>query len=124
MTTMRYTEDHEWIRTEPDGTATIGITTYAQDTLGDIVFVELPEVGKSMAQGEVACVVESVKAAADVKMPVTGTVTAVNTTLATDPGLVNRDAMTEGWFMKIKPADSAAIDALMDQKTYFALTGQ
>ena len=124
MATTRYTADHAWIRAEANGTATMGITAYGQDALGDVVFVELPEVGKAMTQGDVACVVESVKAAADVKMPVTGTVTAVNPALTTDPGLVNRDAMGDGWFMKIKPADAAEIEALMDQTTYFALVEQ
>jgi len=124
MTMIRYTEDHEWIRTETDGTATVGITGYAQDALGDIVFVELPEVGRSVNRGDVVCVVESVKAAADVKMPIGGIVTAVNSALVDDPGTVNRDPMNEGWFIKVRPADPRATEALMGEAAYLALTGQ
>jgi glycine cleavage system H protein len=121
MTTMHYTEDHEWVRTEPDGTATIGITDHAQDALGDIVFIEMPEVGRQFAKGDAACVVESVKAAADVKMPLAGTVVAVNTALPDDPSKVNTDPLNEGWFLRIKPDDAADIDALMDDAAYAAL---
>jgi len=123
MTTTRYTEDHEWVRLEADGSATVGITDHAQDALGDVVYVELPEVGASFAQGDAAAVVESVKAAADVKMPVAGEVLAVNTALADDPAQVNSDPMGAAWFMKIKPAQAGDIDALMDEAAYKVLTG-
>lgn len=121
MTTIRYTDDHEWIRLEVDGSATIGITDHAQDALGDVVFIELPEVGKHFAKGDAACVVESVKAAADVKMPVAGSVTEVNGTITDDPALVNSDPMVSGWFMKIKPDNIADLDGLMDEAAYKAL---
>lgn len=121
MTTLHYTEDHEWIRVEADGTATIGITDHAQDALGDIVFIELPEVDRHFAKGDPACVVESVKAAADVKMPMGGTVVAVNDALPDDPAKVNTDPMNDGWFLRIRPDDPSQIDALMDDATYAAL---
>lgn len=121
MTTIRYTEDHEWIRVETDGSATVGITDHAQDALGDVVFIELPEVGKHFDKGDAACVVESVKAAADVKMPVAGSVTGVNQTIVDDPALVNSEPMTSGWFMKIKPDNTADLDGLMDEAAYKAL---
>jgi glycine cleavage system H protein len=123
MTTLRYTEDHEWIRLDADGLATIGITDHAQDALGDIVFVELPAVGKTAAKGDAICVVESVKAAADVKLPVAGTVTAVNSALPDDPSKINTDPMGEGWFIQIRPASAADLDALLDDTAYRALTG-
>lgn len=122
MTTLHYTEDHEWVRTETDGTATIGITDHAQDALGDIVFIEMPEVGKAFAKGDAVCVVESVKAAADVKMPVAGTVVAVNTALPDDPSKVNTDPLAEGWFIRVKPDSAADVDALLDDAAYAALT--
>jgi glycine cleavage system H protein len=121
MTTMHYTEDHEWIRTETDGTATIGITDHAQDALGDIVFIEMPEVGKSFAKGDAVCVVESVKAAADVKMPIAGTIVEVNAALPDDPSKVNTDPLAEGWFIRVKPDDAADVDTLMDEAAYAAL---
>ncbi len=121
MTAMRYTEDHEWIRSESDGTATIGITDHAQDALGDIVFVEMPEVGRKFARGAPACVVESVKAAADVKMPVAGEIVAVNGALPDDPAKVNTDPTGEGWFIRIRPDTAADLDALMDDAAYQAL---
>jgi glycine cleavage system H protein len=123
MTTLRYTDDHEWVRLEADGLAVIGITDHAQDALGDIVFVELPAVGKTLAQGEVACVVESVKAAADVKMPVAGTVVELNVALPDDPAVINSDPMGAGWFIKIRPANAADLDALLDDTAYQALIG-
>jgi glycine cleavage system H protein len=123
MSAIRYTEDHEWIRLESDGSATIGITDHAQDALGDIVFIELPAVSKSFAKGDTVCVVESVKAAADVKMPVAGTVVAVNEALPDDPAVVNTDPMTSGWFVRVTPADPAQLDALMDEAAYQALIG-
>ena len=121
MATMRYTEDHEWVRTEDDGSATIGITDHAQDALGDIVFVEMPEVGRHFAKGDPACVVESVKAAADVKMPMAGTIVAVNDALPDDPAKVNSAPMTDGWFLRVKPDDAADLDSLMDDAAYAAL---
>lgn len=121
--TLRYTEDHEWIRTESDGTATVGITDHAQDALGDIVFVEMPEVGRQVAKGEAICVVESVKAAADVKMPVAGTVVAVNDALPDDPSKVNSDPLGEGWFLRIRPDQPADVEALMDDAAYQKLLG-
>ncbi len=121
MSAMRYTEDHEWIRTESDGSATIGITDHAQDALGDIVFVEMPEVGRKAAKGEAVCVVESVKAAADVKMPVAGTVLAVNAALPDDPSKVNSDPLGDGWFLRIQPDRAADVEALMDDAAYQAL---
>jgi len=124
MSILRFTEDHEWIRQEQDGTATVGITSHAQDALGDIVFVELPEVGRTLAAGDAACVVESVKAAADVKMPLAGTVTAINAKLADDPALVNTDPLGAGWFMRIRPSNPAEIESLMDAAAYQALTGE
>ncbi len=122
MTAMRYTEDHEWVRPEDDGTATIGITDHAQDALGDIVFVEMPEVDRHFAAGEAACVVESVKAAADVKMPIAGTIVAVNTALPDDPAKVNTAPLTDGWFLRIRPDTPADVDALLDEAAYAALT--
>ncbi|MGK9236381.1 glycine cleavage system protein GcvH [Inquilinus limosus] len=119
MSTLRYTKDHEWIRVEGD-TATVGITAYAQEQLGDVVFVELPEIGKQLTAGGEAAVVESVKAASEVYAPVAGEVVAVNQALVDSPALVNSDPTGEGWFMKIKLADAAAVDALLDQAAYDA----
>ena len=115
---IKYTPDHEWVQIEADGTATVGITVHAQDALGDVVFVDLPEVGKSYAAKDVAGVVESVKAAADVYMPVTGEITAVNEELRNDPALANTDPLKAGWFFKVKLANPAELDALMDSTAY------
>ena len=120
MTTM-FTPDHEWINIEDHEAAIVGITLHAQDALGDVVFVDLPEVGRSYRQGEAAGVVESVKAAADVKMPVTGEIVEVNEALRADPSLVNKDPMGEGWFFKVHVADMAEFDRLMDPPGYDAL---
>ncbi len=114
---MKYTQDHEWVNVEA-GVATVGITHDAQDALGDVVFVDLPEVGKTFEQKEVAGVVESVKAAADVYMPLSGEVTEVNESLRADPSLANSDPLGAGWFFKIKLADAAQLDALMDEPSY------
>ena len=111
---LKYTEDHEWIHVEGD-VAVVGITHHAQDALGDVVFVDLPEVGKSFAQKDVAGVVESVKAAADVYMPVSGEVTEVNEALRADPSLANSDPLNAGWFFKVKRAAPAQVDALLDE---------
>jgi glycine cleavage system H protein len=120
MTTL-FTEDHEWINIEDHDAATVGITQHAQDALGDVVFVDLPEVGKTYQRGDAAGVVESVKAAADVKMPVTGEIVEVNEALRADPSLANRDPMGEGWFFKVRVADTAQFDQLMDPPGYDAL---
>ena len=117
MTTM-FTPDHEWINIEDHEAAVVGITLHAQDALGDVVFVELPEVGRSYAKGEVAGVVESVKAAADVYMPLDGEVTEVNEALRADPALANSDPMKAGWFFKVKPANASQLDGLMDETAY------
>lgn len=115
--TVKYTEDHEWIKLEGD-IATVGITVHAQDALGDVVFVELPEVGATLAQKDAAGVVESVKAAADVYMPVSGEVTEVNEALRDDPSLANSDPLGAGWFFKVKLSDPSQLDALMDETSY------
>ena len=115
--TVKYTQEHEWIRLEGDA-AVVGITVHAQDALGDVVFVELPEVGRRYAKGEVAGVVESVKAAADVYMPVTGEVTEVNESLRADPALANSDPLGQGWFFKVKLADVSETEGLMDETAY------
>jgi glycine cleavage system H protein len=117
--TMKYTEDHEWLNVDGD-TAIVGITHHAQDALGDVVFVDLPEVGKAYAQKDVAGVVESVKAAADVYMPVSGTVTEVNEALRADPALANSDPLGAGWFFKVKLSDAGQLAALMDETAYTA----
>lgn len=122
MSTIRYTEDHEWIAVDGD-TATIGITDHAQEQLGDLVYVELPEIGRSLKQGDEAAVVESVKAASDVYAPVSGEVVAVNGELSGDPALVNREAESGGWLMKVKLSDTSEIDALMDRDAYLATIG-
>ena len=114
---IKFTPDHEWLVIEGD-TATVGITQHAQDALGDVVFVDLPEVGKSYAAKDVAGVVESVKAAADVYMPVTGEVLAVNEDLRADPSLANSDPMGSGWFFKVKLSNPSELDALMDETSY------
>ena len=117
---IKYTEDHEWLQVEGD-TATVGITVHAQDALGDVVFVDLPEVGKTFAEKEVAGVVESVKAAADVYMPVDGEITEVNEALRDDPALANSDPLKAGWFFKVKLSNPAQLVALMDATAYDAL---
>jgi glycine cleavage system H protein len=114
---LKYTESHEWIRVEADGTVTIGITDHAQEALGDLVFVELPEVGKAYAAGQESAIVESVKAAADVYAPIAGEVTAVNQDAADAPESVNQDAYA-AWLFKLKPANAADIDALLDAAAY------
>lgn len=120
MTTL-FTPDHEWINIEDHDAATVGITQHAQDALGDVVFVDLPEVGTTFKQGDPAGVVESVKAAADVKMPVSGEVVEVNEALRADPSLANSDPMGNGWFFKVKVSNMAEFDQLMDPPGYDAL---
>ncbi|MBT0571442.1 glycine cleavage system protein GcvH [Curvibacter sp. CHRR-16] len=114
---LKYTPDHEWILVEGD-IATVGITHHAQDALGDVVFVDLPEVGASIDAKAVAGVVESVKAAADVYMPVSGTVTEVNEALRADPALANSDPLGAGWFFKVQLSNPAELDGLMDKTSY------
>ncbi len=117
---LRYTKSHEWVRDEGDGTVTVGITDHAQEQLGDMVFVELPEVGTGFAAGDACAVVESVKAASDVYAPVDGEITEVNDALADSPELVNQDPYGDGWLFKMKPAEAAALDELMDAEAYAA----
>ena len=119
--TIKYTEDHEWLKIDGD-MATVGITVHAQDALGDVVFVDLPAVGTTFAQKETAGVVESVKAAADVYMPVSGEVTEVNEALREDPSLANSDPLGAGWFFKVKLSDTSQLDALMDETKYSAFS--
>jgi glycine cleavage system H protein len=118
---LRFTKDHEWLRMEGN-IATVGITPFAQEKLGDLVFVELPSVGAAFDKGAVAATVESVKAAADIYAPVAGEVTAVNEGLVEQPGLVNAEPTGDGWLFKMKPADPVEVDALLDEKAYDALT--
>nr|WP_315426273.1 glycine cleavage system protein GcvH [uncultured Albidiferax sp.] len=118
---IKYTEDHEWLNIEGD-TATVGITHHAQDALGDVVFVDLPAVGTTFAQKDVAGVVESVKAAADVYMPVSGEITEVNEALRADPALANTDPLGAGWFFKVKLSTPAEVDALLDETAYNAFS--
>jgi glycine cleavage system H protein len=119
MATERFTKDHEWIRVE-DGVGTVGITDHAQSQLGDIVFVEVPELGRNAAQGEAVAVVESVKAASDVYSPVAGEVIAANVDLTGNAALVNEDAEGRAWFFKIRVANPAELDKLMDRAAYEA----
>ena len=116
--TVKYTPEHEWIQLEEHEAAVVGITLHAQDALGDVVFVDLPEVGRTYAKGEVAGVVESVKAAADVYMPLAGEVTEVNEDLRADPSLANKDPLGKGWFFKIAIKDMSEFDVLMDEPDY------
>lgn len=121
--TIHYTEDHEWLNVDGE-VAIVGITVHAQEALGDVVFVDLPAVGTVFAQKETAGVVESVKAAADVYMPVSGEVIAVNEALRNDPSLANSDPLGEGWFFRIRLSDASQLNALMDEAAYasFAAT--
>ncbi len=117
MSERRYTEDHEWVLIEGD-TATIGISDHAQEQLGDVVYVELPEEGAELAEGSQAATVESVKAASEIYAPLAGEVVEVNGALNDDPGLVNSDPLGDGWFFKIKVADAGAVAKLMDENAY------
>ena len=119
---LRFAESHEWARLETDGTVTVGISDHAQEALGDVVFVELPEVGREVARGEEIVVIESVKAASDIVAPIAGVITAVNEALPDAPGAVNDDAMA-AWFFRIKPAAGESIDGFMDEAAYQALIG-
>jgi glycine cleavage system H protein len=117
MSIMKFTEDHEWIRMEGD-TAVVGITNYAQDQLGEIVFVELPVPGQEVDKGQECAVIESVKAAGELKAPATGTVTEINELLADEPERVNKDATGQGWFMRMKLDDPEELEDLMDEDAY------
>ena len=118
---LRYVDSHEWIRLEDDGTVTVGITDHAQQALGDVVFVELPEVDAELALGAEAGVVESVKAASDIYVPVSGKILAVNEALADDPELVNNDPYEDGWFFRMKPSDAAELEVLLTAEAYAAV---
>jgi glycine cleavage system H protein len=117
MSEVRYSKDHEWVKIDGD-TATVGITHYAQEQLGDVVFVELPEVGKKVEQGKEMATVESVKAASEVYAPISGEVVEVNSALADAPATVNEEAQGKGWFAKLKIADKGQLAALMDEAAY------
>jgi len=117
MTTLRFTKDHEWVRLDGD-LAVVGITDYAQSQLGDVVYVELPEIGRRVERGKEAAVVESVKAASEVYAPVSGEVAEVNEALAADPAMVNADPMGDGWFFKLRVDDPKQLDGLMDEAAY------
>ena len=119
MSTVKYTKDHEWIRIDGD-VAVIGITDYAQTQLGDVVYVELPEIGRRVGKGKETAVVESVKAASEVYAPISGEVIATNQALAAEPGKVNADPMGEGWFLKLRISDAQELADLMDEATYNA----
>jgi len=121
--TLRYAKSHEWLRTETDGSVTIGITDYAQAALGDITFVQLPKVGATLKAGDTFGVVESVKAASDLYLPVGGTVLAINSLLDGKPETVNSAPFTDAWMVKLKPTDAAASAALLDAEAYTALLG-
>jgi len=123
MSVLRFTRDHEWIRQDGE-MAVIGITDYAQSQLGDVVYVELPEIGRTLAPGKEAAVVESAKAASEIYAPVSGEVVAVNEALLADPAKVNGDAMGEGWFIKLRLADPRELDTLMDEAAYDAFIAQ
>jgi glycine cleavage system H protein len=120
---LRYLKSHEWARLESDGTVTVGISEHAQEALGELVFVELPAVGKVLAAGAPAAVVESVKAASDVYAPISGTVIAVNTALADAPETINSDCFGQGWMFKLQPEGSDPLAGLMDAQAYAAAIG-
>ncbi len=119
---LRYTENHEWVRLESDGVVTVGISEYAQDALGDIVYVDLPDVGRSVAAGESIAEVESTKSVNDVYAPISGIIATVNEPLMDAPELVNTDPFGAGWFATITPADGENLEALMDAAAYTAFT--
>ena len=121
---LKYTKSHEWVRNEEDGTITMGITDHAQELLGDLVFVELPEVGSEMSAEDAVCVVESVKAASDVYMPVSGEVVAVNDSLADAPETINDSPYDDGWLIKISPSNPDELEDLIDADSYEAETAE
>jgi len=114
----RYTEDHFWVALDDDGTATVGISDYAQTQLGDVVYVELPDVGRDLEQGEEAAMIESVKTTGEVRSPISGRVIEVNETLADEPALVNESSLEDGWLFKLEPADENEYEDLMDAADY------
>ena len=120
---LRYTPSHEWLRKESDGSLTVGITEHAQEELGDLVYVELPEVGRALKAGEACCVVESTKAASDVYAPISGTIVAANDSLPDEPQRVNEQPFGDGWLFRIKPDDAAAFDQLMSAADYDSAIG-
>lgn len=117
---LKYTKSHEWVRDEGDGTFTVGITDHAQELLGDLVFVELPEVGSDLTAGDACCVVESVKAASDVYMPISGEILEVNEILADTPEIINDSAFDDGWLFKVQPSAEIELEELMDADAYEA----
>ena len=123
MNTLKYTEDHEWLRLDGDDVVTAGITEYAQNALGDIVFVQLPEIGATFAAGDEAAVIESVKAAGELKMPLAGAIVEVNPLLADAPATVNEDPLGEGWFIRIRLDNPAEFSGLLDEAAYEKMTG-
>ncbi|WP_020682448.1 glycine cleavage system protein GcvH [Marinobacterium rhizophilum] len=120
-TELKYVASHEWVRVEDDGTVTVGVTHHAQDLLGDVVFVELPDVGAQLAAGDDAGVVESVKAASDIYSPLSGEVVAINEDLEDSPELVNSDPFGDGWFFRLKLSDTVELDELLDADGYSEL---
>jgi len=121
---LKYTKSHEWVRNEDDGSVTIGITDHAQELLGDLVFVELPEAGTEMSAEDAACVVESVKAASDVYMPISGEVVAVNEALADAPETINDSPYDDGWLIRVKPSNPDELEDLMDSDSYDAVIAE
>ena len=121
MSQVKYTVEHEWLRVEADGVVAVGLTDFAQGHLGDLVFVQLPEVGAELAKGDEAAVIESVKAASEIMMPVAGTVTEINETLADEPEKINEDPMGAGWMFKMKVSDATELNSLMDEAAYAAM---
>jgi len=117
---LKYLASHEWARVETDGTVTVGISDHAQDSLGDVVYVELPEVGTTVTAGEEAGVVESVKAASDIYSPISGEVIAINESLEDEPETVNSSPYDDGWFYKVQPSDVSELDAALDSEAYTA----
>ncbi|MDX1796416.1 MAG: glycine cleavage system protein GcvH [Hydrogenovibrio sp.] len=120
MSTLKFSEDHEWVEAHGDGTATIGITDFAQEQLGDLVYIEIPEEGDEIIKGDAVSVIESVKAASDLIAPVSGTIIEVNQSLDDEPEKVNEDPMGAGWFIKVKMSDESELDDLMDEAAYQA----
>ena len=121
MSTTKYTEEHEWLKIDDTGLVTVGITDFAQDHLGDLVYVQLPDVGKQIEKGEEAAVIESVKTASEIMMPVSGVITEINALLADEPGKVNEDPLGDGWFFRFQANDDVAgITGLMDEDGYKA----
>ncbi len=120
MSNTKYTQEHEWLRSEDDGLVTVGITDFAQGHLGDLVYIQLPEAGKAMSKGEEAAVIESVKTAGEINMPADGTVVEINALLADEPGKVNEDPLGTGWFFKMKLNNPSELDSLMDEAAYAA----